>query len=61
MELTDGEKFEMSINGTINCNFESILDMTFNKFDYSRSAELNRLSDLSPEEQSILLLEIKFN
>ena len=51
----------MSINGTIKCNFESILDMTFNKFDYSRSAELNRLSDLSPEQQSILLLEIKFN
>ena len=45
----------MSINGTIKCNFESILDMTFNKFDYSRSAELNRLGDLSPEQQSILL------
>ena len=43
----------MSINKTITCNFESILDKPCKKLDYSRSIESNTINDINPEQQSI--------
>ena len=55
IKFTSDEQFKMSINETIKFNFGSILDIPFNKLDYSQSVGLNRLSDLNLEQQSILL------